>query len=199
MMTFIVFHQLTWKMTTVDLGLKTWKWLIFGEWLMTPLFRWRQQKGFSSPPTTHLRRTLWGLVRRSWSQSWLRRLGASSARPVGMRWTFFFLPFWSWIVYLEGNVCFFFPFSSLFVNLEVNMIEPRSSQIKDEMERRSSQINDMVMSSSTPRCCVRCAHWSELFVSSQDSHWPEEFVCSTNILSFSLSQDIHIVTEADLV
>ena len=34
------------------------------------------------------------------------------------------------------------------------MIEPRSSRIKEEMERRSSQINDMVMSSSTPRCSV---------------------------------------------
>ena len=36
---------------------------------------------------------------------------------------------------------------------EVNMIEPRSSRIKDMslMESRSSQIKDMVMSSSTPR------------------------------------------------
>ena len=36
---------------------------------------------------------------------------------------------------------------------EVNMIEPRSSRIKDMslMQSRSSQINDMVMSSSTPR------------------------------------------------
>ena len=56
---------------------------------------------------------------------------------------FFLLPFLSLIV--------FSPFLSLFVSLEVNMIEPRSSRLKDEMERRSSQINDMVMSSSTPR------------------------------------------------
>ena len=36
---------------------------------------------------------------------------------------------------------------------EVNMIEPRSSRIKDMslMQSRSSQIKDMVMSSSTPR------------------------------------------------